>query len=39
MFALFEDIGDIVAAEGLELEGVFDGAGDFVAAMRLRSTL
>ena len=33
VFALFEDIGDVVAAEGLELEGVFDGAGDFVGAI------
>jgi hypothetical protein len=24
VLALFEDIGDVVAAEGLELEGVFD---------------
>jgi hypothetical protein len=33
--ALLKDVGDIVAAEGLELEGVFDGASDFVAAMNL----
>jgi hypothetical protein len=33
--ALLEDVSDIVAAEGLELEGVFDGASDFVAAMNL----
>ncbi len=33
VFALFEDIGDVVAGEGLELEGVFDGAGDFVGAI------
>src|SRR4029077_1234547 len=33
--ALLEDVSDIVAAEGLEIEGVFDGASDFVAAMNL----
>ena len=33
--ALLEDVSDIVAAEGLELEGVFDGASDFVTAMNL----
>jgi hypothetical protein len=33
--ALLEDVSDIVTAEGLELEGVFDGASDFVAAMNL----
>ena len=33
--ALLEDVGDIVATEGLELEGVFDGPSDFVAAMNL----
>jgi hypothetical protein len=33
--ALLEDVGDIVAAEGLELEGVFDSASDFIAAMNL----
>ena len=33
--ALLKDVGDLVAAEGLELEGVFDGASDFVAAMDL----
>jgi hypothetical protein len=31
--ALLEDVSDIVAAEGLELEGVFNGARDFVATM------
>jgi hypothetical protein len=29
-FALFEDVGDVFAGEGLEFEGVFESADDFV---------
>jgi hypothetical protein len=33
--ALFEQIGNVIATEGLELEGIFDGASNFVGAIDL----
>ena len=33
--ALFEDVSNVIAAEGLELEGIFDGTGHFVGAINL----
>ena len=33
--ALFEDVFDVFAAEGLEAQGVLDGAGDFFGAVDL----